>query len=380
MTIVFTGGGTGGHFYPLIAIAESVKDIVRERRLLDPKFYFLAPAPFDESALFENGIVFIKIPAGKRRRYASFENFTGPFVSLYGVFRALFTLFRTYPDVVVSKGGYGSVPTTVAARILNIPVIIHESDAKPGRANLLASKWAARIAISYDSAAQYFPEKTRAKIARTGIPVRKALMRIEPEGARQYLGLEQGIPTVLVLGGSLGSARINEAIMDVLPDLLSFGNVIHQTGKEHLVQIKNLTNIILENHPHKSRYHPFDYLSELSMQRAGGVADVIVSRAGSGTITEIGLWKKPSIIIPIPEGVSHDQRSNAYAFAGTGAAVVIEEQNLTSHILAAEIKRIAGNSELAQKMGSRAATFSDPSAARVLAEETVTMALSHEFQ
>ncbi len=380
MTIVFTGGGTGGHFYPLIAIAESLKDIARERRLLDPKLYFLAPAPFDENALFENGITFVKIPAGKRRRYFSIENFTGTFTSFFGLIQALFTLFRLYPDVVVSKGGYGSVPTTVAARILNIPVIIHESDAKPGRANLFASKWAKRVAISFDSAAQYFPEKVRSKIARTGIPVRKALMRIEAEGARQYLGLEQGIPTVLVLGGSLGSLRINEAILGSLPDLVSFGNVIHQTGRDHLVQVKSLASVVLGGNPHADRYHPFDYLSELSMQRAGGVADVIISRAGSGTITEIGLWKKPAILIPIPEEVSHDQRTNAYAFAQTGAAIVIEEQNLSSHILSSEAKRIAGNKELSRSMGERAAQFSDPNAARVLAEEIVSMALAHEAQ
>ncbi|HUQ30338.1 MAG TPA: UDP-N-acetylglucosamine--N-acetylmuramyl-(pentapeptide) pyrophosphoryl-undecaprenol N-acetylglucosamine transferase [Candidatus Paceibacterota bacterium] len=378
MTIVFTGGGTGGHFYPLIAIAEAMRDTVREKRLIDPKLYFLAPAPFDEKSLFEHGILFVKIPAGKHRRYASFENVTGMFTSFFGVLTALITLFRIYPDVVVSKGGYGSVPTTVAARFLRIPVIIHESDAKPGRANLYASKWARHIAISFPSAAHYFPTDVQNKIARTGIPIRKSLTQIEPEGARQYLGLEPGVPTIVVLGGSLGSVRINENIVSALPDLVSFATVIHQTGRDHLAQVQNLASEVLRGNPHANRYKPFDYLNELSMQRVAGVADVVISRAGSGAINEIAIWKKPAILIPIPEEVSHDQRTNAYTFAETGAAIVIEEANLTPHILASEAKRIATSPELAKSMGERAGDFADPDAARILAEEALSIGLSHE--
>src|SRR5512146_743778 len=121
MTIVFTGGGTGGHFYPVIAIAEALRDLVREKHLVEPKLYYLAPTPFDPQALFENGIVYVRVPAGKVRRYASAQNVTDFFVTMLGTLSALFTLFRLYPDVVLSKGGYGSVPTALAARILGIP-------------------------------------------------------------------------------------------------------------------------------------------------------------------------------------------------------------------------------------------------------------------
>ena len=148
MTIAFTGGGSGGHFYPIIAIAEALGDLVREERVLEPKLYYLAPTPYDERALFENRIVYIHIAAGKMRRYFSLQNVTDAFVTLAGTLHAAWTLFRLYPDVVVSKGGYGSVPTVLAARILGIPVIIHESDAKPGRANLFAARFAKKIAIS----------------------------------------------------------------------------------------------------------------------------------------------------------------------------------------------------------------------------------------
>lgn len=378
MTIAFTGGGSGGHFYPIIAIAEAIQDLVREEHLVEPTLYYLAPDPFDEKALFENGLMYIRVPAGKMRRYASFRNVTDLFVTLVGVVKASVTLFRLYPDVVVSKGGYGSVPTVLAARLLRIPVIIHESDAKPGRANLLAAKFAEKIAVSFESAAGYFPKKVQDRIARTGIPIRKALMRLEPEGAEQYLKLDMDAPTVLIIGGSQGAVKINEVVLSALPELVSFANVIHQTGQANFKNVQAIAHVVLGKGANASRYHPVDYLSEISLQRAAAVADIIVSRAGANSIAEIGLWKKPAIIIPIPESVSHDQRTNAYAYAATGAAIVMEETNLAPHLLVSEIRRIVGDPELSKRMASGAAGFTDPDAARILAREVLAIALSHE--
>ncbi|HVB20248.1 MAG TPA: UDP-N-acetylglucosamine--N-acetylmuramyl-(pentapeptide) pyrophosphoryl-undecaprenol N-acetylglucosamine transferase [Candidatus Paceibacterota bacterium] len=378
MTIAFTGGGSGGHFYPIIAIAEAMNDFVREKRLLAPKLYYLAPTPFDQNALFENGIVFIPIPAGKMRRYASSRNVTDFFITFAGILKALTTLYRLYPDVVMSKGGYGSVPTVLAARLLRIPVIIHESDAKPGRANLLAASWAKKIAISFESAAAYFPKKVQNKIARTGIPIRKELTRVETEGAQQYLGLEKEVPTVLIIGGSQGAAKLNETILTSLPDLVALANIIHQTGRAHFKEVESIAQVVLTKNPYASRYHPVDYLSVISLQRAAGVADLVVSRAGANSIAEIGLWKKPAIIIPIPESVSHDQRTNAYAYAKTGAAIVIEEENLTSHLLTSEINRLIKDPALGKRMGAATEGFTDPDAARIIASEILAIALSHE--
>lgn len=378
MTIAFTGGGSGGHFYPVIAIAEALNDVVREERLVAPTLYYLAPDPFDSNALFENGIAYIRIPAGKVRRYASIKNVTDTFITFTGTILAVMTLFRIYPDVVVSKGGYGSVPTTFAARLLRIPVIIHESDAKPGRANLLAAKFAKKIAISFESAAGYFPKRAQGKIARTGIPIRKALTRVETEGARQYLGLEKDVPTVLIMGGSSGAQKINETVLSSLPELVSLANIVHQTGRANIKNVQAIAQVVLANNPHASRYHTVDYLSETSLQRVAGVADLIVSRAGANSLAEIGLWKKPAIIIPIPESVSHDQRTNAYAYARTGAAIVIENDNLSQHLFVSEIRRILGDPELAKRMGNASAGFTDPDAARILAKEVLAIALSHE--
>ena len=351
---------------------------MREKRLVAPKLYYLAPSSFDQNALFENGITFIKIPAGKMRRYASFKNVTDFFLTIVGTLSAFFTLFRLYPDVVMSKGGYGSVPTILAARLLRIPVIIHESDSKPGRANLLAAKFAAKIAISFDSAAAYFPEEVREKIARTGIPIRKALATINTEGAQQYLGLEEGLPTILILGGSQGAMKINEVVLSSLSELVPLANIIHQTGRAHIKEVEAIARVVLSKSPNTAHYHPIDYLSQSSLQRSATIANLVVSRAGANSIAEISLWGKPAILIPIPESVSHDQRTNAYSYAHTGAAIVLEEENLTPHLFVSEIKRIMSDSELEKRMGASAIGFTDPDAARILADEVLQIALTHE--
>jgi len=378
MKIVFTGGGTGGHFYPLIAIAESVRKAAREQHLIKPQLFYIAPSAFDEEALFENEIRYISCPAGKWRRYFSLQNVTDLFVSGIGFMSAWFTLFSLFPDVVVSKGGYASVPVTLAAKFLGIPVIIHESDAKPGRANLMASKFAKRIAVTFSESASYFPEKVRSRVARTGIPIRSLLMQPEHEGAHAHFGIDATLPTILVLGGSSGAQHVNDVMIDALADLTSFANVLHQTGKDLFKTTQAMANLVLEKAPHKDRYHAVPYLSALSMRQAAGAADLVISRAGMTAIAEIAMWKKPSILIPIPETVSHDQRTNAYAYARTGAATVLEEANLNGHILSSEAKRILTNPEVKRQMIEQTSLFANEDAGKIIAEEILTIALPHQ--
>ncbi len=377
MKIVFTGGGTGGHFYPVIAVAEAVRQLVAEQRLLAPELIYMAPDEFDSQALFHSDLAFVKVPAGKMRRYFSFANFTDTFRTLWGAVRAFFMLLKDVPDVVFSKGGYASVPVVLAAHWLRVPIVIHESDSKPGRANLLAARYADRIAISFADSARYFPEKARGKIALTGIPVRSALAHPLPEGAAQELSLDPSVPTVLIIGGSLGSKRINDTVLAGLPQILASANVIHQTGKDHAAEVEATAKVILEGSAHAERYHAFPYLSQDSLRKAAGAASLVVSRAGATAITEIALWGKPAILIPIPESVSHDQRTNAYAYAHTGAAVVLEEGNMSPNILASEIRRITGDPALMERMSAQSAGFANPDAARLIAQELLRIALSH---
>lgn len=378
MRIVFTGGGTGGHFYPVIAIAEAIVELSREQHILAPDLYYLAPTPFDEKALFDNGIEYRRVPAGKLRRYAAIQNITDLLKTGWGTCVALYKLFVIYPDVVVSKGGYVSVPVVTAARFLRIPIIIHESDAKPGRANLYAARFATKIAISFASAAKQFPPAVQKKIARTGSPIRRALLRTDVEGADAFLHLDRSAPTVFIVGGSLGSKRINEAVLEALPGLVETANIIHQTGKANYDAVVAIAKVELEKSQYAQRYHPVNYLSELAMQQAASAASLIISRAGAGSIAEIGAWRKPAILIPIPESVSHDQRTNAYAYAQSGAAEVLEEENLTPHVLLSEVQRILQDQNARDRMITAAATSTDTDAARILAHEALSIALSHE--
>ncbi len=380
MKIVFTGGGTGGHFYPIIAVAEELRALARERQLLMPQLFYLAPSAFDTEALFENEIRYEMIPAGKLRRYFSFANFTDIFVTLAGFFGALIALFRIYPDIVFSKGGYASVPVTLAARVLGIPVMIHESDVKPGRANKLAASFAYRIAVTFDATAEAFPPKVRGKIARTGIPIRREIRMLESSGAREELGLDPSVPVVLILGGSTGAKAVNEVVLGALPELVAGANIIHQTGKDNFKEVSGTAQVILGGSPQKSRYHAFPYLNALSMRRSAGAADLIISRACMTAVAEIALWGKPSILIPIPETVSHDQRTNAYGYARTGASVVLEESNISPHLLASEVRRILADAALRVSMSEKSKAFANADAAKLIAEELLRVGLSHEPQ
>lgn len=378
MKIVFTGGGTGGHFYPIIAIAEAMKEAVKERKIIEPELYFFGPNVFDERALFEYGITYIETPAGKMRRYFSFLNVIDVFKTGWGILQTGWKLYKVYPDVVFSKGGYGSVPTVLAARFLKIPLIIHDSDAIPGRATLLAAKQAEKIAVAYDEAIEYFPKLVRDKIALTGNPVRSEIVTPAKDGAHAFLELENNVPVILVLGGSLGSEKINETILTALPELVSKYQIIHQTGKKLFEGVKETAKIILEKNERRYRYKPFDFLSTIAMKMAAGAADVVISRSGANSITEIASWGKASILVPIPESVSRDQRLNAFAYGRVGACTVIEQKNFTPHLLIAEIDRLFTNPKARTDMQEAAKKFAKPDAAQVLANTIIDTALEHE--
>jgi UDP-N-acetylglucosamine--N-acetylmuramyl-(pentapeptide) pyrophosphoryl-undecaprenol N-acetylglucosamine transferase len=374
MKILFTGGGTGGHFYPIIGVAQAIDKVIKDQHLLEPDLYYMAPTPYDARALFENNIIYQPIAAGKVRRYFSILNFFDLFKTAWGVIKATYAVYKLYPDVIFGKGGYASFPVLFAAKILRIPVVIHESDSKPGRVNAWAAKFARRIAISYPTAAQYFPAE---KVAFTGNPIRKEVSEPLTVGAYEYLKLKVGIPTIFIIGGSLGSKIINDTIIDALPDLVEKYQIIHQTGKANFNEVNTTATVVLSGNPNAGNYHPIQYLNALELRMAAGVARIIVSRAGS-TIFEIAAWGKPSIIIPIGEAVSHDQTSNAFAYARSGGAEVIEENNLGTHILVAEIKRIIDNPDVWQKMAAGAKSFAKIDAAATIAEEIVKIALEHE--
>lgn len=378
MKILLTGGGTGGHFYPVIAVAEELNRISKENKLLKPELYYMSTEPYNEGLLFENNIQFEQVSAGKIRKQRSPLNLILNFIDLFktgmGVISATWKVFVIYPDVVFGKGGYASFPALFAARILRIPVVIHESDSIPGKVNSWAGKFARRIAVSYPDAIQFFKQE---KTAYTGVPIRKDMKEPLKAGAYEMYGLTETLPTLLILGGSQGSKFINEVIMDSLPQLVEKYQVIHQVGTKNISIITETANVVLLNSSHKDRYKPSAYLNVLNMRMAGGIADLVITRAGS-TIFEIALWGIPAIVVPIPEPISHDQRSNAYAYARSGGAIVIEEKNLTSGVFLSEVERIILNSAEKEKMSKSALAFARKDSAELIAQEIISIALEHE--
>lgn len=374
MKILLTGGSTGGHFYPLIAVAESLYDRANDKTILKPDLWYMDSSKYNPRALFDNDIKYVQIPAGKLRRYFSFLNFTDLFKTGTGVMLALINMWKIYPDVVFGKGGYSSFPALLAARILGIPVVIHESDSRPGKVNAWAGKFAQRIAVSYPSAAEFFDSS---KVAYTGNPIRREIRNPLTDKALEQLGLDPNIPTIFVLGGSQGAKTINEVVLDSLPVLLEKYQVIHQTGRANFAEVTRTAEVILTGHPHTARYKPIDYLNDLTMRLSAGGCELVVSRAGS-TIFEIAAWGKPSIIIPISEQISHDQTKNAFAYARHGACKVIEEHNLTTHVFVSEITALLENKVLRDELATKAHSFARLDSSEKIADVLIEIALQHE--
>jgi UDP-N-acetylglucosamine--N-acetylmuramyl-(pentapeptide) pyrophosphoryl-undecaprenol N-acetylglucosamine transferase len=375
MKILFTGGGTGGHFYPIIAVAEAINDIVRDRKLIEPKLIYAAPTPYDREMLVANNITFVAAAAGKVRNYASILNIIDSFKTGWGVLRSVLRIFFLYPDVIFSTGGYAAFPTLLAARLFRIPVVLLNCDASPGRVNAWAAKFAQKVAVAFAEGGQYFPKD---KVAHTGNPIRKAVLVPAREGAREYFKFSSELPVVLITGGSQGSVTLNDGVIQALPQLIDNYQTIHQTGPDNLQDVRSLARVALGDTLHADRYQTFGYLNDLETRMAAGAADLVIARAGAGNIFEIASWGVPAILVPIPEPISHDQTKNAYAYARAGGAIVIEQQNLTPGVLVSEIHRVLGSESLRHAMQNAARAFARPDAAKVIAEAILDIALSHE--
>ncbi|MBI4225068.1 MAG: undecaprenyldiphospho-muramoylpentapeptide beta-N-acetylglucosaminyltransferase [Candidatus Sungbacteria bacterium] len=373
MRILFTAGGTGGHVFPIIAVIRELKRIAEEERILDLELFYMGPEDFGQEQLAAEDVITVPIMTGKMRQYASLQNFIDFFRVIRGIFQAIWNIFLITPDVVFSKGGYGAFPAVVAAALLRIPLIIHESDAVPGKVNKFAGHFAKRIGIAFTGAAAFFPKK---KVALVGIPIRKRILGGNLDIARENLDIYSKLPVIGIVGGSQGAARLNDAAIGILKELTEHYEVLHQTGPKNFQDVMQEASVILE-FGHKERYHAFEFLDEAGMRDFYVASDLIISRSGASSIFEIAAWSKPSILIPIHNSAQDHQRKNAYEYAAAGACIVIEEPNLSPHVLFAEIKKVLDNPELLQKMRAAAQKFSRIDAAELIAREILKIGL-HE--
>jgi len=360
------GGGSGGHVYPLMAVAESLKT-ESAKRGLDLSLRTLGDGDFIKKASTEFGVSHSHLLRAKWRPYFSILNLIDLLKVPLVFVQSFFYLWVFMPDVVFAKGGYSSFIPVLAAKIFFIPVIIHDSDSIPGKANLMMSRLANHIFVSFDNAKSYFPEN---KTTVVGNPSRKDLIVLnDKESSASYFSLSTKKPTVLIIGGSQGAQIINQVVFDSLLQLAEKFNIIHQVGisnyedfnkkVEEMKKKEDELHISLINSSYK--IYPFFKVEQLKM--AYSMADVIVSRAGAGTLFEVSALGKPIIVIPIKESASGHQKQNAieiYKHGGT----YIEEPNLTTHLLIDQIeKSIQNKDEIKEKLRG----FSNPNSAEIIA-------------
>ncbi len=374
MRILLTGGGTGGHLFPLLAVTRQIKKLIAQNIWQIPPgegekvdFVFVGPISIEEEIFLKENITVKKIFSGKWRRYNSWENIIDIFKLPLGFCQALWHLFWLMPNAVFSKGGYGSVPVVLAAWIFRIPILIHESDAVPGLANRLCAKFASRIAISFSEAESFFPTQ---KTALTGNPVREDIQNGSFEEAKKIFNLVGAKHLILVLGGSQGAQALNNTILDSLNHLLTRCEIIHQCGIANFEEIKQFFN----NQPWPQEYHPVPFLNEEELRAAYAAADLIISRAGAGSIAEIALIGKPSILIPLPNAAADHQTKNAQSFFRAGATIFIEQENLTPGLLQNEIFSLLDKPEVLKQMAQKAKQFARPEAALQIAQELLKIA------
>lgn len=367
MKIVLTGGGTGGHLFPLIAVAEKI----RHKLGKDVDFLYVGSgARMEKDVMSQNNIKAKFVKSGKLRRYFSLQNFVDIFKIPVGFIQSLWILLWYMPDVVFSKGGYVALPIVMAAWIYRIPVLIHESDAAPGMANRFLASFATRIAVAYPGAEKYFPTE---KTALVGNPIREDINKGDAILLRKKLGFTQAKKTILILGGSQGSKVINEAVIKSLRKLLSEFQIIHQTGEN------NFDSIVHEAAEEgikagREGYYPVKFLSSDMLNDSFALCDLVISRAGANTIAEIAANAKPAILIPLDGSANDHQRKNAYDIAKAGGALVLEETNLGEHILMGKIEKILSNENLKNQMSEKIKNFYHPTAAEVIAKGVMELA------
>jgi len=374
MRILLTGGGTGGHFYPLIAVASALRKEAELQSIARLELYYMSDDEYDRNSLLTEEIRFLKVPSGKMRRYFSLKYLPDTIKTITGLFMAFWRILLLMPDAIFSKGGYASFPALFWARVFQIPVLVHESDTVPGLVNGWAAKFARRIAISFPETAKYFEGKN---VALVGNPVRPQVIGGNIKEAIETFKLEENLPTVLVLGGSQGSDRLNEAVLMVLEEIVKNYQIIHQAGKKLFGEVEARSKILLEKSEFKNRYHAYPYLDAGELRNASCAASVVISRAGASAIFEIAAWGIPAVLVPLPEAAQDHQRENAYAYAKSGACEILEETNLTPHILLAQVDKILQNQERAQKMKLAAESFARLHAADEIARELLKLAI-HE--
>lgn len=312
--IILTGGGTAGHVTPNIALLPSLKELGYDIH------YIGSHNGIEKELITGLDIPYHSISSGKLRRYFSLQNFTDPFRVIKGFFEARKLIKTLQPNVIFSKGGFVSVPVVLAGARRGVPTIIHESDMTPGLANKLSISSATKVCCNFPETLNHLPKE---KAVLTGSPIRSELLSGDKEAARKFCGFTSDKPVILIIGGSLGSVIVNDAVRSILPELLEDFQVIHLCGKDKLDE--SLTSL--------KGYVQFEYIQE-ELKDLFALSDIVISRAGANAICELLALRKPNLLIPLSAGASRgDQILNAESFKRQGFSMVLEEEDLSDQTL-----------------------------------------------
>lgn len=351
---------------PIIAVMNKLKSLL-DAQGDSANFLFISNKTIFNESIIRMGIPTRTIKAYKLRRYQAIQNITEIINLPIAFVQSLWHLFWFMPDVVFAKGGFVSLPVVLAAWVYQIPVIIHESDSVAGLANVISGKFSSKIAIAFNEAASYFSKK---KVVLTGNPVREEILQGNKETAVEEFNLNNNLPTVLVMGGSQGAQKINETLMSVIPKIISKVQIIHISGIENYEELKKES--VSWQMPHMENYHLYPFLFA-NLKDAYAISNLVISRAGANNIAEIMALAKPSILIPLSTSASEHQLKNAYFYANKGAAVLLEETNLSENLLYDAMFGILDNKEKQMRMVRSIRSIPSYDAAQLIAEEIIKL-------
>ncbi len=366
---MISGGGSGGHIFPLIAVVTELQ-LQAAAQNIDLRIRYLGFYGEYKKILEDNNIKTSGIVSSKIKRYSRFSAIFQFPKFLLGFFQAFWGVYWFMPDVLFSKGGTSAFAVVFAAWFYRIPIVIHESDSVPGRTNLASAKYAKVICVAFKEATKYLGEKAIV----VGNPIRKILLtniQFDAVQTKRRLGFDETKPLIFIMGGSLGSVRINNFILKNLPLILEVAQVYHQTGKDNYETVLADATKILAGVPEASRrgYKVIGFLGTNDETRDAYIAsDLIVCRAGSGTIFEIAAFGKPSILIPLPESAQNHQRLNAFEFESLGAGYMIEEENLLTNLFLDRVINILSDKARYKAMSEAAKGFAKLDSASNLAK------------
>jgi UDP-N-acetylglucosamine--N-acetylmuramyl-(pentapeptide) pyrophosphoryl-undecaprenol N-acetylglucosamine transferase len=360
--VLLSGGGTGGHIYPAVSIAKEIK-----KRCEDTDILFIGTEKGLESSIIpEEGFKLQTIKVRGFTRKLSFENIIAVKESFTGLFAAMKMIKRFEPDIVIGTGGYVCGSVLLAAAIMNIPTLIHEQNAFPGVTNKMLSRVVDVVALNFPEAAAYFPKSS--KIVVTGNPIRSDIMNVTKEAGLREFEFSSDLPVVFVVGGSRGAKKINESVLAIAKHCIKHNDfqMLHMTGQTQYEAVKESYN--REGIPLKDKYiKVVPYLH--NMPYALAASDVIISRCGASTLSEITALGKPSILIPYPYATDNHQEYNARALEKNGAAVVILERDLNDQILYDEVMNMLSNKVKTKEMADRSRRMAKVDAAGLIFEE-----------